>query len=89
MAGGQAGYAHQMDIIFHRHARGLILTEQGELLYRTTHEVYHKLVSTMNGGFQKVAKPTPKAGIDVAIERIDARGAFEPAADLPEEKPPW
>jgi DNA-binding transcriptional LysR family regulator len=29
--------------LFHRHARGLILTEQGELLYRTTHEVYHKL----------------------------------------------
>ena len=29
--------------LFHRHARGLILTEQGELLYQTTHEVYHKL----------------------------------------------
>ena len=29
--------------LFHRHARGLILTEQGELLYRTVHEVFHKL----------------------------------------------
>jgi DNA-binding transcriptional LysR family regulator len=29
--------------LFHRHARGLILTEQGELLYQTTHDVYHKL----------------------------------------------
>ena len=29
--------------LFHRHARGLILTEQGEMLYQTTHEVYHKL----------------------------------------------
>lgn len=32
--------------LFHRHARGLILTEQGELLYRTAHEVFTKLEST-------------------------------------------
>jgi len=29
--------------LFHRHARGLILTEQGETLYRTAHEVFSKL----------------------------------------------
>ncbi len=29
--------------LFHRHARGLILTEQGELLYRTVHDVFNKL----------------------------------------------
>jgi DNA-binding transcriptional LysR family regulator len=29
--------------LFHRHARGLILTEQGEVLYRTAHEVFMKL----------------------------------------------
>ncbi len=29
--------------LFHRHARGLILTEQGELLYRTAHEILGKL----------------------------------------------
>src|SRR5258706_14331240 len=29
--------------MFHRHARGLSLTEQGELLYRTAHEVFMKL----------------------------------------------
>jgi DNA-binding transcriptional LysR family regulator len=29
--------------LFHRHARGLILTEQGELLYRTAHDVFMKL----------------------------------------------
>ncbi len=29
--------------LFHRHARGLILTEQGELLYRTAHDVFYKL----------------------------------------------
>ncbi|GLK66817.1 LysR family transcriptional regulator [Hansschlegelia plantiphila] len=31
--------------LFHRHARGLILTEQGELLFRTTQEVFAKLES--------------------------------------------
>jgi len=29
--------------LFHRHARGLILTEQGELLFRTTREVFSEL----------------------------------------------
>lgn len=29
--------------LFHRHARGLILTEQGELLYRTAHEMFMQL----------------------------------------------
>ena len=32
--------------LFHRHARGLILTEQGEVLYRTAHEVFGKLAMT-------------------------------------------
>ncbi|GEO82436.1 LysR family transcriptional regulator [Pararhodospirillum oryzae] len=31
--------------LFHRHARGLILTEQGELLFETVHEVFGKLAS--------------------------------------------
>ena len=29
--------------LFHRHARGLILTEQGELLHRAAREVFHRL----------------------------------------------
>lgn len=32
--------------LFHRHARGLILTEQGELLHRTAHEMVSKLAMT-------------------------------------------
>jgi DNA-binding transcriptional LysR family regulator len=32
--------------LFHRHARGLVLTEQGELLFRTATEVMHKLHTT-------------------------------------------
>src|SRR3546814_2204225 len=32
--------------LFHRHARGLILTEQGELLYRPAHEAFGTLAMT-------------------------------------------
>ncbi|MEZ5668036.1 MAG: LysR family transcriptional regulator [Alphaproteobacteria bacterium] len=32
--------------LFHRHARGLIMTEQGERLYATVHEVFGKLAAT-------------------------------------------
>ena len=32
--------------LFHRHARGLLLTEQGELLFQTAHEVFAKLAMT-------------------------------------------
>ncbi|QDH14266.1 LysR family transcriptional regulator [Formicincola oecophyllae] len=32
--------------LFHRHARGLILTEQGEVLHRTAREVFSKLAMT-------------------------------------------
>jgi DNA-binding transcriptional LysR family regulator len=35
---------HELSVpLFHRHARGLILTEQGELLHRTAHDVFMKL----------------------------------------------
>ena len=32
--------------LFHRHARGLIMTEQGEILFQTAREVFAKLAST-------------------------------------------
>ena len=32
--------------LFHRHARGLILTEQGELLYQTARDIFSKLAVT-------------------------------------------
>lgn len=32
--------------LFHRHARGLIPTEQGEILFKTTHQVFAKLAMT-------------------------------------------
>ncbi len=33
--------------LFHRHARGLILTEQGEILYNTTQQVFHDLEASI------------------------------------------
>src|SRR5277367_6558034 len=33
-------------VLFHRHARGLILTEQGEVLYHTARDVFSKLAMT-------------------------------------------
>ena len=33
-------------VLFHRHARGLILTENGEDLYLTAHDVFHKVAMT-------------------------------------------
>ncbi len=37
----------QMSVtLFHRHARGLLLTEQGEILYNTVYEIQHKLKAT-------------------------------------------
>ena len=46
--------------LFHRHARGLILTEQGETLYTTTRDVYAKLAMTeanLSGGRDRPEGP--------------------------------
>ncbi|MBI1384784.1 MAG: LysR family transcriptional regulator [Rhizobiales bacterium] len=44
--------------LFHRHARGLVLTEQGELLYRTAHDVFNKLQSAETLLADSKDKPT-------------------------------
>ncbi|WP_208435886.1 LysR family transcriptional regulator [Bartonella phoceensis] len=44
--------------LFQRHARGLILTEQGEILYRTTHDVLMKLESARSQLSESCEKPT-------------------------------
>jgi DNA-binding transcriptional LysR family regulator len=43
--------------LFHRHARGLILTEQGEMLYRTAHDVFTKLAATETRLMDSKEKP--------------------------------
>ncbi len=61
--------------LFHRHARGLVLTEQGELLYRTVSEVMSKLqtaelllsdTTTKPSGDLRVAAPVGLGSVWVA-----------------------
>ena len=49
--------------LFHRHARGLILTEQGDLLYRTAHDVFAKL--SMAEAQIRDVKETPSGPLKV------------------------
>jgi DNA-binding transcriptional LysR family regulator len=49
--------------LFHRHARGLILTEQGDVLYRTAREVFAKLA--MTEAMLSESKDRPKGPLKV------------------------
>ena len=49
--------------LFHRHARGLILTEQGDLLFRTAHE------HVMRGAEQQVALLGEDQAAGMAVEQ--------------------
>ncbi|QFI66360.1 Transcriptional regulator, LysR family [Sinorhizobium alkalisoli] len=53
--------------LFHRHARGLILTEQGEMLYRTAHEVLMKLESIKAQLSETTDKPSGKLRITTTV----------------------
>jgi len=53
--------------LFHRHARGLILTEQGELLYRTAHEVLMKLEMVKMQLTETTEKPTGRLRITTTV----------------------
>ena len=49
--------------LFHRHARGLILTEQGEILYKAAHQVHGAV--TQASDMMKAAKGTPTGVLKV------------------------
>jgi DNA-binding transcriptional LysR family regulator len=53
--------------LFHRHARGLILTEQGEVLYRTAHEVFTKLAAAKTRLMDSKEKPTGDIKITTTV----------------------
>ncbi|MCB1432279.1 MAG: LysR family transcriptional regulator, partial [Alphaproteobacteria bacterium] len=53
--------------LFHRHARGLILTEQGEMLYRTAHEVFTKLTAAQTRLMDSREKPSGELRITTTI----------------------
>jgi len=51
--------------LFHRHARGLLLTEQGEVLYRTAHDVVGKLAFAEI--LMKEGKDSPTGELTVTV----------------------
>ena len=53
--------------LFHRHARGLILTEQGELLFRTVQDVMVKLDAVRNRLTDSREKPSGELRITTTI----------------------
>jgi DNA-binding transcriptional LysR family regulator len=53
--------------LFHRHARGLILTEQGELLYRTAHDVLLKLETVKVQLTETTEKPSGKLRVTTTV----------------------
>jgi DNA-binding transcriptional LysR family regulator len=60
----------EMDIgakLFHRHARGLILSEQGEILYHTAHEVLMKLEAVKNQLTETRERPTGKLRVTTTV----------------------
>lgn len=52
--------------LFHRHARGLILTEQGDILYQTVKEVFARLAKAENAITE--SKERPKGPLRVAAQ---------------------
>jgi len=53
--------------LFHRHARGLILTEQGEVLYRTAHDVHSKLAAAETRLMDSREKPTGEIRVTTTV----------------------
>ena len=53
--------------LFNRHARGLVLTEQGEMLYQTAHEVLMKLESVKVQLTETTEKPSGKLRITTTV----------------------
>ena len=53
--------------LFHRHARGLELTEQGELLYRTAHDVFGKVVMAEARLADSLEKPRGELKVSTTV----------------------
>ncbi len=53
--------------LFHRHARGLLLTEQGEMLYRTAHDVFAKLAMTEARLMDSKEKPSGEIKVTATV----------------------
>lgn len=53
--------------LFHRHARGLLLTEQGEMLFRTTQEVMLKLETAMGALTDSRERPSGELRVTTTV----------------------
>ena len=53
--------------LFHRHARGLVLTEQGELLFRAAHDVFTKLQTAATQLADTKAKPSGELRVTTPV----------------------
>ncbi|MEL6436749.1 MAG: LysR family transcriptional regulator [Pseudomonadota bacterium] len=53
--------------LFNRHARGLVLTEQGEQLLGTAHEVFLKLENVKNLLSEQTSKPTGRLRVTTTV----------------------
>lgn len=53
--------------LFHRHARGLTLTEQGHILYRTAHDMAHKVALAQAQVIDSRGKPQGKLRVSTPI----------------------
>ena len=53
--------------LFHRHARGLTLTEQGRILYNTAHEMAHKVALAQASVIDSRKKPQGKLRVSTPI----------------------
>lgn len=53
--------------LFARHARGLIMTEQGETLYRTVHDVLLKLQTTVSSLTESTERPQGKLKVTTTV----------------------
>lgn len=53
--------------LFHRHARGLTLTEQGRILYNTAHEMAHKVALAQASVIDSRNKPQGKLRVSTPI----------------------
>lgn len=63
-----SGLEHELGtVLFHRHARGLVLTEQGETLHRTTHEVFTRLKETRARLTDAKEKPAGSLSITTTV----------------------
>ena len=79
--------------LFHRHARGLILTEQGELLFRTAREVFAKL-SMAEGLISEFEGPAQGAAEDhdhgrIRLDLADPDGSASSSISTPISRSRW